>query len=78
MSSGGWAALESFLHTDPCDVGCARAIEILHVYAELVVTGEDPERRFPGVAAHIEACGPCREDLTGLVAAIRGSGPLSR
>ena len=73
MNSGGWAALERFLHTDPRDVGCARAMEVIHVYAELFVAGADPERRFPGVAAHIEACGPCQEDLAGLVAAIRGS-----
>jgi len=29
------------------------------------------ERRYPEVAAHLQACGPCAEDLEGLLAAIR-------
>ena len=72
MSSDGWPALERFLHTDVRDVGCERAMEIIHVYAELIVAGEEPDRQLPGVAAHIAACGPCREDLAGLLAAIPG------
>lgn len=64
-------SLEEFLRADPGDVGCAEAMEALHVYAELA--GEDPDaaqRRYPGVAAHLRVCGPCAEDLTGLLAAI--------
>jgi hypothetical protein len=72
VSSDGWPALERFLHTDVRDVGCERAMEIIHVYAELIVAGEEPDRQLPGVAAHIAACGPCREDLAGLLAAIPG------
>ena len=34
MSS--WAALERFLRTDPADVGCEQAMEVLHVYVDLV------------------------------------------
>jgi hypothetical protein len=49
-----------------------RAFEMLHVYTELFVAGKEPERRFPGIAAHLEACGPCGEDFAGLVAAIGG------
>ncbi|MGH3282121.1 MAG: hypothetical protein ACRDNW_23710 [Trebonia sp.] len=67
-----WAALDRFLRTDPRDAGCDQAMELLHVYAELAVT--DPrgaEQRYPGVAAHLQACGPCAEDLEGLLAAIR-------
>jgi hypothetical protein len=65
--------LEQFLSTDPRDVGCERAIEMLHVYAELLLAGKDPERQFPGIAAHLEACGPCQEDLAGLLSALRAS-----
>jgi hypothetical protein len=66
------SALDRFLRTDPRDVGCAQAMEALHVYAELVASGEPAEERYPGIAAHLHACGPCGEDFDGLLAAIRG------
>ena len=68
--------LESFLRTDPRDVGCAEAMEILHVYAELVATDPAAERRFPGVAAHLRACGPCATDLAGLLELLRTADTL--
>ena len=61
--------LDDFLRTDPRDVGCAQATEILHVYAELVAAGEPAGQRYPGIAAHLHACGPCGEDFGGLLAA---------
>jgi hypothetical protein len=70
-----WSALDHFLRTDPQDVGCAEAMDLLHVYAELVAAGEPAEHRYPGIAAHLQACGPCGEDFEGLLAAIRGSAP---
>jgi hypothetical protein len=66
--------LEAFLRADPRDVGCAGAMEILHVFAELAET--DPvtaERHYPGVAAHLRACGPCAVDLTGLLEILRST-----
>jgi hypothetical protein len=71
----GRAALEAFLRVDPADSGCDEAVRLLHVYAELAE--RDPaeaERWRPDVAAHLRACGPCREDLAGLLAAIRTVG----
>jgi hypothetical protein len=68
----GWQELDRFLRTDPRDVGCARAMEILHVYAELVAAGGPAGTRYPGLSAHLSACGPCGEDFDGLLAAIRG------
>ena len=65
-----WAALERFLDTDPADVGCEQAMDILHVYVDLVAAGADAARRYPGVAAHLAACGPCGEDFRGLLAAV--------
>ena len=67
-----WPDLDRFLRTDPRDAGCGQAMKLLHVYAELAAS--DPrgaERRYPEVAAHLRACGPCAEDLEGLLAAIR-------
>lgn len=68
---------ERFLRTDPRDVGCEEAMAVLHVYVELVA-GERPVDeaqgagavRYPGVAAHLLACGPCSEDFHGLLAAV--------
>ena len=62
--------LERFLRTDPRDVGCDEAMAVLHSYADLAATGENPAERYPGVAAHLAACGPCAEDFTGLLAAV--------
>jgi hypothetical protein len=71
----GWQALGEFLRTDPRDVGCERAMEVLDVYVDVVIAygAEAAERRFPGVAAHLRACGPCGEDFDGLLAAVAGT-----
>ena len=55
----GWSALNRFLQTDPRDVGCEQAMEMLHIYAELVAAGAPAEQRYPGIAAHLRSCGPC-------------------
>ena len=71
----GWQALDQFLHTDPRDVGCERAMELLDIYVDAVVAegAAATERRHPGVAAHLRACGPCGEDFAGLLAAVNGA-----
>jgi hypothetical protein len=71
-----WPALDRFLQTDPRDAGCDKAMELLHIYAEIAIA--DPrgaEQRNPEVAAHQRACGPCAEDLGGCS---RPSGPTLR
>jgi hypothetical protein len=69
----GWAALDRFLSTDARDVGCDEAIAVLHLYVELVLAGHDPGKDYPGVVAHLIACGPCSTDFAGLLAAVRAS-----
>jgi hypothetical protein len=69
----GLSELDRFLQTDPRDVGCAEAMEMLHIYADLLAAGAAAEERFPGIAAHLRACGPCAEDLDGLLAAVSRS-----
>lgn len=53
--------------------GCDEAPGLLHVYVDLILTetegADDAARRYPGVAAHLVACGPCAEDLEGLLLA---------
>ena len=69
----GWSALDRFLRTDPRDVGCAGAMGLLHVYTDLA--GADATaaaQRYPGIAVHLRACGPCGEDFDGLLAAVSG------
>jgi len=71
----GWQALDEFLRTDPQDVGCEQAREVLDIYVDVVSAdgAEAVGRRFPGVAAHLRACGPCGEDFAGLLAAVTGT-----
>ena len=71
----GQSALDRFLEPDPRDAGCAGTAELLDVYVELVLTGADPAQRYPGAATHLADCNACREDFTGLLAAVRGLGP---
>ena len=73
-----WARLDAFLETDPRDAGCDATMDLLDAYAELLAGGSDPGARYPGLRAHLSACGPCAEDLEGLLAALRpeaGPGP---
>ena len=70
MSTGS-AALDRLLAPDPSDGGCEQALALLDAYAELVAT--DPAtaaQRYPDIAAHLASCGPCAEDLIGLLQAI--------
>ncbi|HEY0805140.1 MAG TPA: hypothetical protein VGD84_08755 [Pseudonocardiaceae bacterium] len=71
----GWSALERFLSTDPRDAGCAEAMAMLHVYADLLARDADAAALYPRVAAHLDACGPCAEDLNGLLITVRDSLP---
>ena len=68
----GWPALDRFLQTDPRDVGCGEAMDVLAVYVDLVASGAPAEQQYPGIDAHLRACGPCGEDFEGLLAAVRG------
>ena len=66
-----WDALDRFLDTDPQDAGCEQAMELLHVYVELVLAdAAAAAERYPGLEAHLRACGPCSEDFEGLLTAI--------
>jgi hypothetical protein len=65
-----WSRLDRFLRTDPQDVGCGEAMEIMHIYVDLVQAGDDPEALYPGVTAHLRACGPCSDDFQGLLTAV--------
>ena len=62
------SGFERLLDVDPRDAGCDHARHVLHVYAELAQQGpEIAAARHPEVAAHLAACGPCEQDLEGLL-----------
>jgi len=67
----GWTALDRFLHADPRDVGCAEAMDMLHVYADLVAADARAEERYPGIAAHLRLR-PVRGRLRGAAGRDRG------
>jgi hypothetical protein len=62
--------LERFLRTNPDDAGCDETRRLMHVYAEAILAGEDPELQHPGIAAHLRDCPPCGDELEGLIAAV--------
>jgi quinol monooxygenase YgiN len=64
----GISNIQRFLHTDPADVGCQHALALLHLYAERELDDRDAADHYPGIAAHLAACGACAEDLRGLLA----------
>jgi hypothetical protein len=63
--------LDNFLNPDLRDVGCGETLELLDVYVDLLLSGVDPDERYPGITAHLRDCHPCRQDLDGLIAAAR-------
>ena len=69
MTGHSW--LDELLATDPDDVGCDGTFELLDLYVEAQLSGQDVERLFRGLAAHLRDCAPCREDYAGLLAAAR-------
>lgn len=70
------AALEQFLTVAANDAGCAETMELLDAYVDAVVSGIDPEHRFPGITAHLRSCTPCITDFDGLLAAVRREAPM--
>jgi hypothetical protein len=65
-------ALERLLGPAEPEVSCDRCFELLDEYVELELSGADPDRRLPGLRAHLAGCPACREDhesLRALVAA---------
>ena len=62
------AQLERFLATDPRDVGCDAALEVLHVYSELFVAGGSPRTPVPRHRRAPRGMRTVRNDFAGLVA----------
>ena len=57
------------------DPGCEAGMAVVDRYVEAVLRGDDSERLFPGMAAHMAGCIACREDIEGLIEALRNIPP---
>jgi hypothetical protein len=68
-----WTALDRFCTPIPTTWDAKRPWSCPHVYGDVVAADIAAAERYPGVAAHLAACGPCSEDFAGLLAAVVGS-----
>ena len=59
---------------DTGDAGCAAGFEVLHEYVEEELSGGEPSRSRPGLAAHLRSCPACRLDYRGLLDAAQRLG----
>lgn len=62
--------LRRFLQVEP-DAGCDETFALIDAYVERERERGDAAERYPGVAAHLRRCDPCRTDYEGLLAAAR-------
>lgn len=53
--------------TNEQELDCAEVFEVLDIYAEAVVRGEDTSAMLPKVKHHIEMCRDCFEEYEALV-----------
>jgi hypothetical protein len=44
------------------EVSCDECFELLDVYVDLELAGEDADARLPGMRAHLHGCPACQED----------------
>jgi hypothetical protein len=44
------------------ELSCDECFAALDAYVDLETEGADAEARFPGMEAHLEGCGACREE----------------
>ena len=63
--------LDELLRGKEGDAGCTAGEDILDVYVELELAGQDPALVYPGTAIHLESCPGCRADHDGLLEAAR-------
>ena len=57
--------------TDEREYTCDQAFEVLDLYAEMTMRGEDPSVLLPLVKKHLEMCGNCREEFETLLSAMQ-------
>lgn len=69
--------LKMIASTGDDEIDCAGAFDLMHRYADLICSGENPAELFSAVKRHIEICHDCREELEALLRAIHAGDYLS-
>jgi hypothetical protein len=59
---------------DAPEIGCQECFDRLDEYVHLEIEGRDADRAVPGMRAHLDGCGACREEHDSLRALV-GSEP---
>lgn len=54
--------LDRLLGPSGHDIGCDGCFELLDVYVDAELAGEDAERRVPGMRTHLDGCPACAEE----------------
>lgn len=67
--------LDRLLGSDRDDPGCDEAGELMDAYCDLVSRGESVSDQFAEFLTHMRNCEACREDMEGLLALLRDTGP---
>jgi hypothetical protein len=58
--------IAGLLGPSEAEVTCERCFELLDVYVEHELAGEDGDERIPGMRAHLEGCPACSEEHASL------------
>jgi hypothetical protein len=67
-------ALKKVLGPTGYEVSCDQCFELLDEYVDLELAGADADERIPGMRAHLEGCGACREEHESLRALAASDG----
>lgn len=59
--------LQKALETEDFEINCMECFEVLDQYAELILTGVDPDDILPSVSPHLEQCSCCTEEFKALM-----------
>jgi hypothetical protein len=59
--------LARLLGSSAPEIGCEQCFELLDIYVEAELAGEDAERQAPGMKAHLDGCPACAEEHDSLL-----------
>jgi hypothetical protein len=54
--------LQKIYHTQDEEISCTECFDMVSVFVELELSGEDPAIKLPQVKQHIHQCAACREE----------------